>query len=88
MQGSFGEEINQGGTADIHAWAPGQVVNCSSKVSRRGSAPARGAPMIRAVSATKVSYGPCVDGSGLARRIFTLQVGRSSHVFGLFARYT
>ena len=26
MQGSLGEKINQGGTADIHAWAPGQVV--------------------------------------------------------------
>lgn len=26
MQGSLGEKLNQGGTADIHAWAPGQVV--------------------------------------------------------------
>jgi Ser/Thr protein kinase RdoA (MazF antagonist) len=26
MQGFLGEKINQGGTADIHAWAPGQVV--------------------------------------------------------------
>ena len=26
MEGSLGEKINQGGTADIHAWAPGQVV--------------------------------------------------------------
>lgn len=26
MQGSLGEKINQGGTADIHAWAPGQVI--------------------------------------------------------------
>ena len=26
MRGSLGEKINQGGTADIHAWAPGQVV--------------------------------------------------------------
>ena len=34
------------------------------------------------------SYGPCVDGSGLARRIFTCGVGRSSHVFGLVARYS
>jgi hypothetical protein len=32
--------------------------------------------------------GPCVDGSGLARRIFTCSVGRSSHVFGLLARFT
>ena len=26
MRGSLGEKVNQGGTADIHAWAPGQVV--------------------------------------------------------------
>jgi hypothetical protein len=26
MRGSLGEQINQGGTGDIHAWAPGQVV--------------------------------------------------------------
>jgi hypothetical protein len=32
--------------------------------------------------------GPCVDGSGLARDFFTQQAGRSSHVFGLLARYT
>ena len=25
MQGSLGEKINQGGTSDVHAWAPGQV---------------------------------------------------------------
>ena len=30
--------------------------------------------------------GPCVDGSGLARRILICGVGRSGHVFGLFAR--
>ena len=35
-----------------------------------------------------VGFGPCVDGSRLARRIITLQVGRCSHVFGLFARFT
>jgi hypothetical protein len=34
------------------------------------------------------SFGPCVDGSELARRIFTCSVSRSSHVFGLLARYT
>jgi hypothetical protein len=26
MRGSLGEKINQGGTADIHAWRSGQVV--------------------------------------------------------------
>jgi hypothetical protein len=34
-----------------------------------------------------VRFVPCVDGSELARRIFTL-LGRCSHVFGLFARFT
>jgi hypothetical protein len=33
MPGSVGEKINQGGTADIHAWAPGQVV----KLFKQGS---------------------------------------------------
>ena len=34
-------------------------------------------------------FGPCVDGSGLARDFFTFAgVGRSSHVFGLCARYS
>src|SRR5262245_66271955 len=31
---------------------------------------------------------PCVDGSELARRIFTSQIGRCSHVFGLLVRFT
>ena len=35
MQGSLGEKINQGGTADIHAWAPGQVV----KLFKEGFSP-------------------------------------------------
>jgi hypothetical protein len=26
MRGSLGEKINEGGTSDVHAWAPGQVV--------------------------------------------------------------
>ena len=26
MRGSLGEKIGEGGSADIHAWAPGQVV--------------------------------------------------------------
>ena len=33
--------------------------------------------------ATNRRFGPCVDGSKLARRIFTSQAGRCSHVFGL-----
>ncbi|MBR0932901.1 phosphotransferase [Bradyrhizobium jicamae] len=35
MRGSLGEMINQGGTADIHAWAPGQVV----KLFKEGFSP-------------------------------------------------
>ena len=41
MRGSLGEKINQGGTADIHAWAPGQVVKLFKEGSRRGSASKR-----------------------------------------------
>src|SRR5471032_2540569 len=53
MRGSLGEKINQGGTADIHAWAPGQVV----KLFKEGFAPRLGqqeARMIRAVFAAGV----------------------------------
>ena len=36
MQGSLGEKIGEGATADVHAWAPGQVVKLfKSGVSRR-----------------------------------------------------
>ena len=50
MRGSLGEKINQGGTADIHAWAPGQVV----KLFKEGFQPQLGqqeARMTRAVFA-------------------------------------
>jgi hypothetical protein len=34
-----------------------------------------------------VRFGPCVDGSGLARTFFTLQhIGRCGHVFGVRGR--
>jgi hypothetical protein len=36
MQGSLGEKIGEGATADVHAWAPGRVVKLfKSSVSRR-----------------------------------------------------
>jgi hypothetical protein len=36
-----------------------------------------------------VRFVPCVDGSELARDIFTFtEFSRCSHVFGLFARFT
>jgi Ser/Thr protein kinase RdoA (MazF antagonist) len=50
MRRSLGEKINQGGTADIHAWAPGQVV----KLFKEGFPPQLGrqeARMTRAVFA-------------------------------------
>ena len=38
MQGSLGEKIGEGASADVHAWAPGQVVKLfKSGVSRRFS---------------------------------------------------
>ena len=53
MRGSLGEKISQGGTADIHAWAPGQVV----KLFKEGFPPRLGkqeARMTRAVFAAGV----------------------------------
>ena len=53
MRGSLGEKINQGGTADIHAWAPGQVV----KLFKEGFPPQLGqqeARMTQAVFAAGV----------------------------------
>jgi Ser/Thr protein kinase RdoA (MazF antagonist) len=35
MQGSIGEQIGKGATADIHAWAPGQIV----KLLKAGASP-------------------------------------------------
>ena len=53
MRGSLGEKINQGGTAEIHAWAPGQVV----KLFKEGFPPRLGqqeARMTQAVFAAGV----------------------------------
>src|SRR6516225_11938355 len=53
MRGSLGEKINQGGTADIHAWAPGQGV----KLFKEGFPPRLGqqeARMTQAVFAAGV----------------------------------
>ena len=53
MRGSLGEKINQGGTADIHAWAPGQVV----KLFKEGFPPQLGqqeARMTQAVFAASL----------------------------------
>ena len=36
MQGSLGEKIGEGASAEVHAWAPGQVVKLfKPAVSRR-----------------------------------------------------
>jgi hypothetical protein len=39
MRGSLGEKINQGGTADIHASAPGQVVTATAAASHGNVVP-------------------------------------------------
>ena len=48
MRGSLGEKINQGGTADIHAWAPGQVV----KLFKEGFPPELGQQEARMTQAS------------------------------------
>ena len=37
MQGSLGEKIGEGAFADVHAWAPGQVVKLFKAGARGGS---------------------------------------------------
>src|SRR6201986_969173 len=53
MQGSIGEKIGEGSKADIHAWAPGQVLKLfKTGVPRRFGA--HEARMTRAVFAARV----------------------------------
>src|SRR5580700_3006487 len=78
MRGSLGEKINQGGTADIHAWAPGQVV----KLFKEGFPPRLGqqeARMTQAVFAAGVPA-PEVLGEVTLDGPTLLQVTRSSAV--------
>jgi hypothetical protein len=74
MQGSLGEKINQGGTADIHAWAPGQVV----KLFKQGFPPRLGqqeARMTRAVFAAGAPA-PEVFGEVMLDGRFGIVLGR------------
>src|SRR5258707_8850866 len=74
MRGSLGEKINQGGTADIHAWAPGQVV----KLFKEGFPPQLGqqeARMTRAVFAAGAPA-PEVFGEGTLDGRFGIVLGR------------
>jgi Ser/Thr protein kinase RdoA (MazF antagonist) len=74
MRGSLGEKINQGGTADIHAWAPGQVV----KLFKEGFPPQLGqqeARMTRAVFAAGLPA-PEVFGEVTAGGRFGIVLGR------------
>jgi hypothetical protein len=67
MRGSLGEKIGEGATADVHAWAPGQVVKLfKAGVSRQfGSHEAR---MTRAVFAAGASAPEVFDAVTLEGR--------------------
>jgi hypothetical protein len=41
VRGSLGEKIGEGATADIHVWAPGQIVKLFKLAPRHGSARTR-----------------------------------------------
>jgi hypothetical protein len=63
MRGPPGEKINQGGTADIHVWAPGQVV----KLFKEGFPPRLGqqeARMTQAGRAIRIRAAVRQAGSG------------------------
>src|SRR5215475_8620740 len=51
MQGSLGEKIGEGGSADIHAWAPGQVVKLFKPSRERQRLSRHEAQMTRAAFA-------------------------------------
>jgi Ser/Thr protein kinase RdoA (MazF antagonist) len=57
MRGSLGEKINQGGTADIHAWAPGQVV----KLFKKGFPPELGQQETRMTQAVFAAGAPAPE---------------------------
>ena len=57
MRGSLGEKINQGGTADIHAWAPGQVV----KLFKEGFPPRLGQQEVRMTRAVFAAGAPAPE---------------------------
>jgi Ser/Thr protein kinase RdoA (MazF antagonist) len=57
MRGFLGEKINQGGTADIHVWAPGQVV----KLFKEGFPPQLGRQEARITRAVFAAGAPAPE---------------------------
>src|SRR3984885_13188409 len=74
MRGCLGEKINQGGTADIHAWAPGQVV----KLFKEGFSPRLGQQEARMTQAVFAAGAPApeVFGEGKLDGRFCMVLGR------------
>jgi len=63
MQGSLGEKIGEGGTSDVHAWAPGQVV----KLFKAGAAQGFGWHEARMTRAVFAAGGPALEVLGEVR---------------------
>ena len=63
MQGSLGEKIGEGGTSDVHAWAPGQVL----KLFKAGAAQAFGWHEARMTRAVFAAGGPALEVLGEVR---------------------
>ena len=57
MQGSLGEKIGEGATADIHVWAPGQIV----KLFKAGVPPRLGRHEARMTRAVFAAGGPAPE---------------------------
>jgi hypothetical protein len=57
MRGSLGEKIGEGATADIHVWAPGQVL----KLFKAGVAPWFGKHEARMTRAVFAAGGPAPE---------------------------
>jgi hypothetical protein len=63
MQGVLGEKIGEGGTSDVHAWAPGQVV----KLFKPGAAQGLGWHEARMTRAVFAAGGPALEVLGEVR---------------------
>jgi Ser/Thr protein kinase RdoA (MazF antagonist) len=57
MRGSLGEKIGEGATADIHVWAPGQIV----KLFKVGASPRFGPHEVRMTRAAFAGGGPAPE---------------------------
>jgi hypothetical protein len=64
MRGSLGEKIGEGATADVHAWAPGQVV----KLFKAGASPRLGRHEARMTRAVFAAGGPAPEVLGEVTR--------------------